>query len=355
MACEPRFLLSINQMCAFLPENQRSCMWLKMRRFVGFATIAILILVVTTAADCSEESTGQITVILSGEGDSERAPHGRGNVYAPDVIWDGSVFKMWYGGQGKDGNDRISYAESTDGQIWLRKGVVLKDDLANHVNDPSVVTVNGKYFMYYTRTEKDVIDRIDLAISSDGRKWDQKGNVIVSGPEGTWDALSVGRPSVVFHDGQFKMWYDGRKDFPPGAPVKGVPTSSTSSRSVGYATSEDGFRWVRHKDNPVFGHDAGAVDVKRLQDQFIMFYESREGTRYAVSKDGLRWTDRGVSVEKSGSSTDEFGHVTPFLFVDPEKRKYHLFVGASAATTWDHNSIAVLKLDDDHLRLILAR
>ena len=325
-----------------------------MRQIIGVAAIAILILAGTKNADSSDGSTG-LTVILSGEGDSELAPHGRGNIYAPDVIWDGTGFRMWYGGQGKDGHDRISYAESADGQKWLRQGVVVKDDLANHVNDPCVVEVNGRFLMYYTRTEKDVVDRIDLAVSNNGRKWEPKSAVIAAGSEGAWDALSVGRPSVIFQDGKFKMWYDGRKDFLPDAPVKGVPTSPTSRRSVGYATSDDGFRWVRHSDNPVFGHDAGAVDVKRLRDQFIMLFESREGTRYAVSNDGLKWIDRGIFVAKSGSSIDKFGHVTPFLLVDPENTRYQLFVGAAEATTWDHNSIAILSIDENQLRIILAR
>lgn len=322
---------------------------------VGAVSIAAFVVAGLTNAVGSNESSCLFAVILMGEGDFEQAPHGKGNIYAPDVVWDGSIFRMWYGGQGKDGHDRISYAESADGQKWVRKGVVLKDDLANHVNDPSVVVVNGIFFMYYTRTEKDVVDRIDLAVSSDGRKWEPKGDVIAAGSDRTWDSLSVGRPSVIFHDGKFKMWYDGRKDFPPGTPVRGVPISSTSSRSIGYATSDDGIRWVRHQDNPVFGHDAGAIDVKRLQDQFIMFYESRDGTRYAISNDGLKWDDRGIFVAKSGSEIDQFGHVTPFLFVDPANKRYRLFVGAAAATTWDHNSIAVLNIDDELMRRLHSR
>lgn len=102
-------------------------------------------------------------VLLHGEGENELAPHGRGNVYAPDVIKDGKVYRMWYGGQGKDGHDRISYAESTDGREWVRKGVVLRDERANHVNDPSVVEANGKYFMYYTHTDKEAEFTASLA------------------------------------------------------------------------------------------------------------------------------------------------------------------------------------------------
>ena len=63
--------------------------------------------------------------ILEGRADSELAPHGEGNVYAPEVLVEGGVYRMWYGGQGRDGHDRIHLAESRDGIAWDRKGVVL--------------------------------------------------------------------------------------------------------------------------------------------------------------------------------------------------------------------------------------
>lgn len=300
----------------------------------------------------SDEPANGLTVILKGEGDTEIAPHTGGNVYAPDVIWDGKSFWMWYGGQGKDGHDRIACAVSEDGRKWVRKGVVIQNGNANQVNDPSVVIMKGKFLMYYTRTEKDVVDRIDVAISDDGIKWEPKGLAVAAGPDGSWDSLSVGRPTVIFDGGQFQMWYDGRKDFPPNAPVKNVPKSPSSHRSVGYATSKDGFKWTKHENNPVFGNDAGAVDVKRLGDHFIMLYESGEGTRFAISNDGLEWKDGGIFMNKSGQSIDSFGHVTPFLFIDPENKRHRLFFGAASARTWDHNCVAVVEIDREYLSLL---
>ncbi|HBI43350.1 MAG TPA: hypothetical protein DDY78_10920 [Planctomycetales bacterium] len=303
----------------------------------------------------SEEPSPTAMILLEGTGNNEIAPHEKGNVYAPCVLLDAGRFKMWYGGQGKDGHDRISYAESEDGQKWIRKGVVLKDDLANHVNGPSVVKVEGRFFMYYTRTKKDVVDRIDVATSTDGLKWKVKGVALRPGEVGQWDSLSVGRPAVIFEDGLFKMWYDGRKDFPPGAPVKGVPKSDKSQRSVGYATSKDGLKWERYKASPVFDQDAGGVDVQRVGKSLVMLYESRDGTRLAVSEDGTAWTDRGLFVRKSGKEVDAFGHLTPNLLVDPVKHRYHLFFGAAAAKTWDRNKIAVVSVPEEKLKLLLLK
>lgn len=293
-------------------------------------------------------------VVLKGERDSELGPLGQGNVYAPDVLLEGNRYRMWYGGQGKDGHDRIHYAESEDGYVWVRKGVVLEDRKANHVNDPCVLKVGGVYYMYYTWTARDIVDRIGVAISKDGIVWEPKGIALDAGEAGSWDSLSVGRPSVIHENGVFKLWYDGRRDFPPDAPVKNVPKSSTSHRRVGYAVSKDGLRFTREGTAPVFGNDAGGVDVKRVGSRLIMVYESRNGTRVASSNDGMAWTDNGWLVRKSGT-IDAFGHVTPNLLIDSDGRIRRLYIGAATAPTWDRNVIAVLKIPSERLDAIAGK
>lgn len=306
--------------------------------------IRLLVLLLSIALlPCLSAADETPHVLLVGAGKNEAAPHGEGNVYAPSVLIDHGKWKMWYGGQGKDGHDRIGYAESADGKNWKKIGVVLEDESANHINDPSVIKVGDKFFMYFTRAEKFVIDRVHVATSTDGMNWKQHGVVLDAGPEGTWDSLSVGRPTVIYEDELFKMWYDGRKDFPPGTPVKDVPISSDSHRCVGYATSKDGLHWQRHGDMPVFANDAGGIDVKRLNDTYVMLYESHGGTRYAKSRDGIHWNDAGWLVQKSGADLDRHGHVTPFLLIE-DKGKTWLFFGAARAASWDRNSIAALPI-----------
>lgn len=283
-------------------------------------------------------------ILLTGTGENEIAPHGEGNIYAPSVLVDSGKWKMWYGSQGKDGHDRISYAESADGRQWKRIGVVLEDKAANHINDPSVIKVGNTYYMYFTRAERFVIDRICVATSTDGVHWKQKGQALDAGPKGTWDSLSVGRPTVIHNSGIFKMWYDGRKDFPPGTPVAGVPISSDSHRYVGYAESKDGLNWQRHGGEPVFGNDAGGIDIKQMGASYIMLYESHGGTRHAKSSDGIQWRDAGWLVVKSGTDVDRHGHVTPFLLLGDHGDAW-LFFGAAKADSWDHNCIATLPLD----------
>ena len=76
------------------------------------------------------------------------------------------------------------------------------------------------------------MDQTDLAVPKDGEKWKPQEVVVEAGKEGEWDSLSVRRPSVIHEGGELQRWYDGRKDFPPDAPVKAVPKSPTSNRSM---------------------------------------------------------------------------------------------------------------------------
>jgi len=305
------------------------------RSFLLLAGLACLT-AATHAAGAAPE------VVLDPTGDLQAAPHGAGNAYAPEILFHDGLYRMWYGAQGRDGHDRILLAESPDGLVWETKGVALDHGDANHVNDPSVVKVGDTFFMYFTRAPVDVRDEIALVTSKDGRLWQEQGTVFRPGADGAWDSLLVGRPSVVHEDGRFRMWYDGRRDLPVGAPAEGVPKSDRSVRAVGYAESIDGLTWTRSQAEPVFGEDAGGVHVARIGDTLVMTAESREGTRLATSPDGLAWQSQGLLVDRSGADVDRFGHVTPFLLVEPER--VTLFAGAASSASWDLNRIVRVPL-----------
>jgi sucrose-6-phosphate hydrolase SacC (GH32 family) len=323
------------------------------RLLTRLAASAVL-LAATSAAHGQADDGPRFLTVLTATGDSQAAPHGEGNIYAPDVLYEDGKYRMWFGAQGRDGHDRIHLAESADGVSWGQRGVVLEDDTANHVNDPSVVRVGDQYFMYYTRAGLDIRDEIAVATSPDGVRWTKRGIVLAPSPAGAWDSLLIGRPSVLVEGGLFRMWYDGRKDVPLGAPVGAdVPRAANSSRVVGYAESHDGFTWTRPERAPVFAADAGGVHVSRVGDQYVMVYESHAGTFVAVSQDGRQWESRGLLAGLSGSEADQFGHVTPFLLYDREADAPWLFVGAARGGSWDRNAIARLAVPAERWRSLL--
>jgi len=242
------------------------------------------------------------------------------NIYAPCVLLEGSRYKMWYGGQGKDGHDRIHYATSSNGVDWVKKGVVLDNKDSLHVNDPSVVLVDNVYCMYYSRAhEKDTECSICLATSVDGIDWQRKGEVLGVSRD-SWDSVEVARPSVLYEDRIFKLWYDG---------------SDGKDRHAGYAVSEDGLNFKKHKDYVL--DSVGAVNVNRVGDKYLMLFESSEGTWCAIGENEFRFRGKHLLIGRSGSVHDAFGHVTPFLLRD--KDDISIFLGMASSKEWCNNRI----------------
>lgn len=259
--------------------------------------------------------------IVVGDLPTERAGHGGGNVYAPDIMVDGALWRMWYGGQGSDGHDRIHYAESPDGTTWTKRGVVLDCGASNHVNDPSVVRAGSLWFMYYTDAAVGIEDRIHVAVSEDGLSWVKRGLVIGAGAY-PWMTRFVGRPSVDYDGSIFRMWFDALS-LDPALPY----------RYVAYATSLDGFAWTIHPNPVCWG---GAVDVKRTNDGWRMLLEGRDGIYLATSADGIAWSSPTLWLPRSGEAYDAYGRVTPCAVGD------RVYFGGAQAATWDNNAICVV-------------
>ncbi len=76
------------------------------------------------------------------------------NVFNPAVIYDRSLFHMFYRAQGLDWVSRIGYAVSRDGIHWnrLRQPILEPHDSTDSrgVEDPRVVKIDGVYYMTYT-------------------------------------------------------------------------------------------------------------------------------------------------------------------------------------------------------------
>lgn len=276
-------------------------------------------------------------LVLKGTKESELAPHGTGNIYAPEIRRDGDRLLMWYGGQGRDGHDRIHLAVSEDqGAHWRKRGVVMENGSANHVNDPTVVRVKDKWWMFYTVAETAENDQIAAATSSDGERWNPLGIVIPVGAGTDWDSYKVGRPTVLWGSGKFRIWYDVQSTATAAEENDLARKVRRSGRAIAYAESCDGVVWNRHPE-PVF-YGVGAIDVARFQDKLIMTWESGNGIYWATSQDGLQWEGRGLLVELTGERLDQFGQVTPFLDVlDPERPV--LYSGGASRRTWDGNAI----------------
>jgi hypothetical protein len=275
-----------------------------------------------------------------------------GNTYGPEVLYEGGIYKMWYGAQADNGLERIFYATSTDGINWTKLGVAVDDPAINLEQDPTVVKVGTTYHMFYTGAVNGIIDRIYHASSTNGTTWTLLGQVLGPGTGSAWDNNLVGRPSVRYESGTWKMWFDGCSSTDPNVACQG------SIRSVGYATSTNGSTWTKSASNPIIPA-AEAVQVSKYSNNYVLLAESGSGTRLFTSAGGVTgWTDRGIWIHLSGSGVgtgDVYGHVTPFLFYDPSTGKpKRVYMGINRASCWCQNAVGAAELRGDELDRFLV-
>ena len=188
-------------------------------------------------------------------------------VYWPEVIFEDSLFKMWYSARGADMRYYIGYAESPDGITWEKYAlnpVLSGSDTSafdfNGVIQPSILKIDGVYHMWYTGVGSSVpsVVVIQYATSLDGLTWERyEGNpVLQMGAEGEFDSYQCGRPKVLLIDGKFHMWYDAYDG---------------SRQTVGYATSPDGVNWSKWPDNPVFVADTTSWEVWQVAMNDVLY------------------------------------------------------------------------------------
>lgn len=141
-----------------------------------------------------------------------------------------------------------------------------------------VKRINNQWMMWYTSgTEWKIVSgkpeiwyHIKYAHSDNAIDW-VRDNVLCIPPEDEFEATA--RPSVVFQDGIFKMWFSKRS-------IVDFRKKSIAQYRAGYAESRNGMDWVR-KDAQVGidvsnkGWDSEAIAypyIIEINDRMVMFY-----------------------------------------------------------------------------------
>jgi len=211
-------------------------------------------------------------------------------VFGAQIVYDGLLYRMWYNGYDTQpyyaGNLRVGYATSSDGINWTKYGDTPVLDLGNpgswdsfwaYVN--TVLYEDGEYKMWYSGFDGVNGIMIGYATSSDGINWTKyAGNpVITNGAPGTWDAANAQNPRVTHNGSLYEMWYNG--------------SNGSNGYAVGYATSSDGINWTKHPDNPVLPVGSpGSFDSQWLWSPCVlldgnvykMWYAGYDGSIYRI-------------------------------------------------------------------------
>jgi predicted GH43/DUF377 family glycosyl hydrolase len=136
------------------------------------------------------------------------------SVADPYVVRIEPYFYMYYLGQDRARRQRIGLARSLDGVRWekLRANPVLElgdidafDEMG--LGEPAVWTSQGYYWMLYTGIDASVNRRLGLARSTDGVHW-AKLPAVFSGSE-AWDSKVVCDPTVDVAGDVVRVWFGG--------------------------------------------------------------------------------------------------------------------------------------------------
>ena len=142
--------------------------------------------------------------------------------------------------------------------------------------------------------------------------------------------------TVLFEDGEYRMWYKGWSDHVPGF------------IGIGYASSPDGIHWQKYEDNPLdFKCEGTSWDTVFLSFEIIkkdtmywMWYTgvdkktNTRGVGFAWSEDGLNWTKHPNPVLKPGKE-DEWDAVgIKRCTVHFDGFRYHMWYNGYDSIDW---------------------
>jgi len=232
----------------------------------------------------------------------------------PSLLFDGTTFHLWISAGGFIyGNPNVGvrtfYFTSQDGFAWSAypENPVLRENKAGawdsgHIETPSVIMIDGQYWLYYTATVDSAADdpanlQLGLATSMDGSTWIRhpENPLLGRGTPASWEGRWIESPSVLKTAPLFYLWYNG--------------VDMDWQVHVGLATSRDGIHWEKYPGNPVFSPDAAsnwesaavyAPQVHKLGDRLVMIYTglvfgeatydfAHSSNGIAVSQDGIDW------------------------------------------------------------------
>lgn len=146
---------------------------------------------------------------------------------APYILQYGNTWKMWYISctewkiihEYPEPSYHIKYAESQDGIVWKREGIICLDydEVAKALGRPCVIKKNGGFEMFFSyrntdqyRTSKNAGYKIGYATSEDGVSWDKRYNeTAIFLSETGWDSNMMEYCHVFEHKGIDYMIYNG--------------------------------------------------------------------------------------------------------------------------------------------------
>lgn len=229
-----------------------------------------------------------------------------GSVEPGAVLFHAGQYHLFFNGIADwPGKAAVGYAASADGLAWQVRPSPVLDSAAGGFDGftyfvSSVLQLEGGEWAMYLYTLDEGRDAAPGAIlmatapAPDGAWTLNAEPILLPGAPGMWDGSRVTQPSVIQAGGEYRMYFAGY-----------AGDTLQAGRSIGLATSPDGYTWTKLPD-PLLtpSADGRAWDFRRVfqprviavPDGFLMLYKSNisvgraEGWGLAASLDGLAWS-----------------------------------------------------------------
>jgi len=187
----------------------------------------------------------------------------RGWLDTPEIVRDNTGYKLYYYGdtvqQFAAINSAIGLASSSDGINWTKnpnnpvftKGNTTDWD-GSWVESPAVIydISSGMYRMWFNGVDTNTWKvLIGVATSFDGVNWiKHTGNPVLSASTwGGYDDMWLGTPAVLHDNNGYEMWYASTS-----SNSYNLNTQAFDTVNICYATSLDGYSWIKYFSNPLF-------------------------------------------------------------------------------------------------------
>lgn len=262
-----------------------------------------------------------------------------GAAYEPNVVLDGSTFKMWWtGGWGATAHPpHINYSTSSDGITWSGGSSVLAG-----YQHSFVFKSGSTYYMYAVPGATPT--QFDFLTSSNGTTWVLDTAKAIDKGTSAWDDTEMGNIVV---------WIESASDWRALYEAR----TSTGGWHIGYATSTDGKTWSKSGSNPVInetGSTGGPWIYKNgASDYWLWVHHSLTGflpldeERYK-SSDLVTWTRLPTKNVLTRYTADEglgllTGGIGDFTMVETAGQTY-VWYGAGTDATGPAGSIIKLAI-----------
>ena len=217
-----------------------------------------------------------------------------GTCFDVSVLHQDDEYKMYFSWRPQRS---IALTKSKDGLNWSQPQICIgprktDEGWEDELNRPSVVFHNKVYHMWYTGQykagEADGTSHIFYATSNDGISFKRVQNTPVLSPLEPWEKHALMCPNVMWDGAKYRMWYSGGEQYEPNA--------------IGYTTSLDGITWTKYQGNPIFQadknvtweqHKTAACHVVKTGGKYVMFYIGFQNEDYAQI--GIAASDDGIN------------------------------------------------------------